>query len=73
MAVVFALGLMAKPMLVTLPFVLLLLDYWPLRRWSDSPCLKLTPPQCNGGDFVGNANFLESSLGRFSASLATGA
>ena len=31
----FALGLMAKPMLVTLPFVLLLLDYWPLRRISD--------------------------------------
>ncbi|KUG21877.1 hypothetical protein ASZ90_008345 [hydrocarbon metagenome] len=28
----FALGLMAKPMLVTLPFVLLLLDYWPLNR-----------------------------------------
>jgi len=28
----FALGLMAKPMLVTLPFVLLLLDYWPLDR-----------------------------------------
>jgi tetratricopeptide (TPR) repeat protein len=26
------LGLMAKPMLVTLPFVLLLLDYWPLKR-----------------------------------------
>jgi tetratricopeptide (TPR) repeat protein len=30
--VFFALGLMAKPMLVTLPFVLLLLDWWPLRR-----------------------------------------
>ena len=30
--VVFALGLMAKPMLVTLPLVLLLLDYWPLNR-----------------------------------------
>ncbi len=29
---VFILGLMAKPMLITLPFVLLLLDYWPLRR-----------------------------------------
>jgi tetratricopeptide (TPR) repeat protein len=29
----FALGLMAKPMLVTLPLVLLLLDYWPLRRF----------------------------------------
>jgi tetratricopeptide (TPR) repeat protein len=28
----FALGLMAKPMLVTLPFVLLLLDYWPFQR-----------------------------------------
>ncbi len=28
----FALGLMAKPMLVTLPFVLLLMDYWPLQR-----------------------------------------
>jgi Flp pilus assembly protein TadD len=28
----FALGLMSKPMLVTLPFVLLLLDYWPLQR-----------------------------------------
>ncbi len=30
--VFFALGLMAKPMLVTLPFVLLLLDVWPLQR-----------------------------------------
>ncbi len=30
----FALGLMAKPMLVTLPFVLLLLDYWPLQRFE---------------------------------------
>ena len=31
--VLFAFGLMAKPMLVTLPFILLLLDYWPLNRW----------------------------------------
>lgn len=30
----FALGLMAKPMLVSVPFVLLLLDYWPFRRFS---------------------------------------
>jgi tetratricopeptide (TPR) repeat protein len=30
----FALGLMCKPVLVTLPFVLLLLDYWPLRRFD---------------------------------------
>jgi tetratricopeptide (TPR) repeat protein len=31
-ALLFACGLMSKPMLVTLPFVLLLLDYWPLGR-----------------------------------------
>jgi protein O-mannosyl-transferase len=35
--VLFALGLMAKPVLVTLPFVLLLLDYWPLGRFRWSP------------------------------------
>src|SRR5262249_41684114 len=28
----FCLGMLAKPMIVTLPFVLLLLDFWPLRR-----------------------------------------
>ncbi len=33
-AALFALGLMAKPMLVTLPFVLLLLDFWPLQRFQ---------------------------------------
>jgi tetratricopeptide (TPR) repeat protein len=32
----YALGLMAKPMLVTLPFVLLLLDYWPLHRLASA-------------------------------------
>jgi tetratricopeptide (TPR) repeat protein len=32
----FALGLTAKPMLVTLPFVMLLLDYWPLDRIRNS-------------------------------------
>jgi tetratricopeptide (TPR) repeat protein len=30
----FCLGLMSKPMIVTLPFCLLLLDYWPLGRWQ---------------------------------------
>jgi tetratricopeptide (TPR) repeat protein len=34
MAALFALGLMSKPMLVTVPFVLLLLDYWPLKRFA---------------------------------------
>src|ERR1044071_5653066 len=33
-ALVVALGLMSKPMLVTLPLVLLLLDYWPLGRFQ---------------------------------------
>src|SRR5437667_2019270 len=33
-ALLFAAGLMAKPMLVTLPVLLLLLDYWPLRRFN---------------------------------------
>ncbi len=32
-ALALALGLMAKPMLVTWPFVMLLLDFWPLRRF----------------------------------------
>ena len=31
----FGLGLMSKPMLVTVPFVLLLLDYWPLKRFDE--------------------------------------
>jgi tetratricopeptide (TPR) repeat protein len=38
--VAFALGLMAKPMLVTLPFTLLLLDYWPLGRLSDARAVR---------------------------------
>ena len=40
MIVCFALGLAAKPIVVTLPFVLLLLDYWPLRRWAPPAFLK---------------------------------
>jgi len=31
----FALGLMSKPMVVTLPFLMLLLDYWPLNRYAE--------------------------------------
>jgi hypothetical protein len=36
-AAALALGLLAKQMLVTLPFVLVLLDYWPLRRFDLNP------------------------------------
>lgn len=39
----FTLGLMAKPMLVTLPFVLLLLDFWPLERIEKPTWAKLYP------------------------------
>ncbi len=38
------LGLMAKPMLVTLPFVLLLLDYWPLGRFKPEKPLGASIP-----------------------------
>lgn len=37
----FALGLLCKPMLVTLPFLLLLLDYWPMDRFSGKPLFRL--------------------------------
>jgi Flp pilus assembly protein TadD len=46
---VFGLGVLTKPMLVTLPFTLLLLDYWPLKRLdlgqrSESPDQAMTTP-----------------------------
>jgi tetratricopeptide (TPR) repeat protein len=37
----FGIGLMAKPMLVSLPFVLLLLDYWPLGRFGERRTFRL--------------------------------
>jgi len=40
-AAAFLMGLMAKPMLVTLPFVLLLLDFWPLNRIPIKPSVSL--------------------------------
>jgi tetratricopeptide (TPR) repeat protein len=63
----FALGLLAKPMLVTVPFVLLLLDYWPLRRWNPSsagsvprPCSAWCPGTSSAGTVPG-ALLLRSS------------
>ncbi len=41
----FALGLMSKPMVITLPFVLLLLDYWPLGRTIGSPASAMNTTQ----------------------------
>ena len=39
-AILFACGLMSKPMLVTVPLVLLLIDYWPLQRIVDLRTLR---------------------------------
>ena len=38
--VLYALGLLAKPMLVTLPCVFLLLDFWPLNRFTAARCCR---------------------------------
>lgn len=44
-AALFAAGLASKPMVITLPFALLLLDYWPLRRLreANAPAERSTP------------------------------
>lgn len=39
----FAIGLMAKPMLVSLPFILIFLDWWPLGRLGATPSLTPAP------------------------------
>jgi len=41
----FALGLMSKPMVITLPLVLMLLDYWPLDRIEGIPVTTLPAPR----------------------------
>jgi tetratricopeptide (TPR) repeat protein len=53
----FVLGLMSKPMLVTLPFVLLLLDYWPLGRLPN-----FSSPVSDGHPHVSNFAPLTSRL-----------
>ncbi len=53
----FALGLMSKPMLVTTPVLLLLLDYWPLgrRAWSEKLPLFLMAALTLGITYVGTS------------------
>jgi tetratricopeptide (TPR) repeat protein len=58
--VVFALGLTAKPMLVTLPAVLLLLDYWPLRRWA---LTARSAPEATSNSVQPSPVFARASLG----------
>ena len=79
----FALGLMSKPMLVTLPFVLLLLNYWPLRRnrtlndWRRAileltPLLILTIVSCIITFAVQKAGGAVGSLEKFSVATRIG-
>ncbi len=60
----FILGLLAKPMLVTLPFVLLLLDYWPLGRMGGE-----TEKWRRGDQLDSLSPFLSFSLSPFLALL----
>jgi tetratricopeptide (TPR) repeat protein len=60
-----ALGLMAKPMLVTWPFVMLLLDYWPLRRVANSLVTKHRPGARRKGAATGITSLVWEKLPLF--------
>jgi len=67
-------GLLAKPMLMTLPFILLTLDIWPLRRWSAHPRSRVSSKQSQTKPATGSVRFM-SLIGEkvplFAASLAS--
>ena len=67
--VCFALGLMSKPMVVTLPFVMLLLDYWPLRRF-ESRQLKMAASK-TGQPATFNWQLVTEKIPFFALSLAS--
>jgi tetratricopeptide (TPR) repeat protein len=54
-AVPFALSLLAKPMLVTLPFLLLILDWWPLSRVGAGSAARPTPDPAGGSRHIQQA------------------
>src|SRR5207249_8622051 len=64
-AVTLALGLLAKPMLVTWPFVMLLLDYWPLRRLADATSKEYRRGASHGGAATGIASLVREKLPLF--------
>jgi len=80
----FILGLMAKPMLVSLPFVLLLLDYWPLKRFQFGqsgggrlvleklPLLAFSAASCVATYFVQQSGGLVRSLSTYPLTVRTG-
>jgi tetratricopeptide (TPR) repeat protein len=59
------LGLMAKPMLVTIPFVLLLLDFWPLKRFQYKEEYGLLPYKGAYYSFKGNYRLIVEKIPLF--------
>jgi len=64
-AMTLALGLLAKPMLVTWPFVMLLLDYWPLRRLADATSKEYRRGASHRGAATGIASLVREKLPLF--------
>jgi tetratricopeptide (TPR) repeat protein len=64
-AVTLALGLLAKPMLVTWPFVMLLFDYWPLRRLADTTSKEYRRGASHRGAPTGIASLVREKLPLF--------
>jgi len=64
-AILFLLGLLAKPMLITLPFVLLLLDYWPLGRMDLLGQGSVRQGDSVGQDAVGRGSTFKTFLWLF--------
>src|SRR5207253_911927 len=70
-AITLALGLLVKPMLVTWPFVMLLLDYWPMRRLAD-PMAKEHPRRASHGEAAtGIASLVREKLPLFAIVVAS--
>jgi protein O-mannosyl-transferase len=66
-ALLFALALLSKVMIITLPFALLLLDYWPLQRFSQSAPVEGRPHSL--GSFVA---LMKEKIPLFALSVAAG-
>jgi len=66
----FALGLMSKPMLVTWPFVLLLLDFWPLKRVT-SDTWRVTGWRISAAQLAGFNRLLLEKVPFFTLAMAT--
>ena len=64
--ILFVLALMSKPMMVTLPFLLMLLDYWPLGRWQ-----KAMNEQQAGNKFNSVRNLISEKIPFILASIAS--